>query len=140
MFCSRNHFTTVPQAFTPVYTCGFRLFVVLFSIFYTFSQQITSFFYLKQARERSTFIFLDSLRSQGYFCPNFCKATLDLRSTRAPTKENTKKHEKLLFLRKNCFFFRPKAFHKVSLLVKGLCLRHAISPHLDQLETCSLDH
>ena len=52
---------------------------------------------LKEPRQRSILIFVGSLRARGYFCPTFFKATLDLRSTRAPTKENTKEHEKNLF-------------------------------------------
>ena len=64
-----------------------------------------SLFHLKQPRERFTFIFPDSIRARGYFCPNFCKATLDLGSTHAPNLENAKKHEKSLFLRKISVFF-----------------------------------
>ena len=102
---------------------------------------------------------------------SFCRATLDLRSTRAPTKENTKNTRNRCFCKKSQFFSAqtrsigcryvakksltctndsPQKRSKFKIFAnldpsqrnfwtKGTCLRHAISPRPDQLETCGLD-
>ena len=99
-------FSTLLHLIVPVVLGDFRPFFHFTHFFTT----ISYLFCLKEPQERSTLYFASSLRARGYFCRIFCKATLDLRSTRASTKENTKKHKKLLFSRKNGFP-RLKALH-----------------------------
>ena len=73
--------------------------MVVFGCIFPFSPIFALFhwklllFLLEEPRERLPIIFPSSVDARGYFCSNSGNATLDLRSTRAPTKENTKKRE-----------------------------------------------
>ena len=68
-----------------------------FTLFCTFSLK-TSTFSPRRTTGTVTHRFPSFPSVRGYSCPNSGNATLDLRSTRAPTKENTKKHGNLQFL------------------------------------------
>ena len=95
---SRNHFTAVPQASTFRQSSDLWAFFTLFPNFRTFFTGSSQLFHLKQPRELLPVIFRSFLKVRGYFCYHSGKASSGLRSTLAPTKENTQKHEKLPFL------------------------------------------
>ena len=113
MFRSRNYFAAVPQALTPSYTCSFWVYFTLFS---HFSLKTSTF-----SPERAAGTVNRSFFRLHQCSMVFGNATLDLRSTRAPTKKKTEKREKSLFLQKYCFLC-SKAFHRVSVRCKTMSL------------------
>ena len=113
MICSRitlQRFPGLLHLTTPLVFGGFLPFFYFSHFVFT----TNDVFFTSKSRGNGQNWFFWLPQGSRLLLPIFCKATLGIRSTCAATKENTKKHKKLLFFAKNLSFIRSKAFLRMS--------------------------